>query len=138
MSCSPPSRANRRYQARIIAVSLLYAVTLIGASYGFKHHLVSGPAAYVVAVLPALSIIGMFIAIGRYLVEEQDEYLRMLMVRQSLWASGFALSAATIWGFLENYRLVDHFDVYWVSVLWFFGLGIGAIANGISLHRRGE
>ena len=61
-------------------------------------------------LLPALPIIGIFAAIGRYLVEEQDEYVRMLMVRQTLWASGFALSVATIWGFLENFGLVGHVD----------------------------
>ena len=75
----------------------------------------TGGLAYVVAVLPALPIIGIFAAIGRYLVEEQDEYVRMLMVRQTLWASGFALSLATIWGFLENFDLVGHIDAYYIA-----------------------
>ena len=69
-----------------------------------------GGLTYFVAVLPALPIIGIFAAIGRYLVEEQDEYVRMLMVRQTLWASGIALSLATIWGFLENFGVVGHVD----------------------------
>ena len=67
-------------------------------------------------MLPALPIIGIFGAIGRYLVEEQDEYVRMLMVRQTLWASGFALSVATIWGFLESFDLVGHVDGYYVAI----------------------
>ena len=70
-------------------------------------------AAYFVAIFPALPIIGIFGALGRYLVEEQDEYVRMLMVRQALWASGFALSLATVWGFLENFGLVGHADGYY-------------------------
>ena len=32
------------------------------------------------------------------------------MVRQTLWASGFALSVATVWGFLESFDLVGHVD----------------------------
>ena len=121
--------------SRVIWLSLAYAVTLLAAVYGFKHQLVSGPAAYLAAILPALAIVGVFFAIGRYLVEEQDEYLRMLMVRQALWASGFALSIATIWGFLESFDLVGHIETYYISVLWFGGLGVGECANRLADRR---
>jgi hypothetical protein len=132
MQCSPGSRAYRRYNLRVIVLSLLYAAFLLSASYAFKHHLLSGPVVYGVAVLPALPIIGLFVALARYIAEEQDEYLRMLTVRQMLWASGFALSVATIWGFLQAYDLVERVDGYWVAVLWYFGLGLGQIANAIT------
>jgi hypothetical protein len=129
------SPATRRYNVRVIILSLVYAAFLIGAVYGFKHHLVGGALAWIVAVLPALPIVGIFAAIGLYLVEERDEYLRMLMVRQTLWASGFALSIATVWGFLESFELVSHVEVYWVSVLWFGGLGLGNFANRLTIGR---
>jgi hypothetical protein len=127
----------KRYNWRVIWLSLAYAAFLLPAVYGFKHALIPGALRYVVAILPALPIIGIFIAIGRYLVEEEDEYVRMLMVRQILWASGFALSVTTIWGFLDNFGLVGHADGYWVVVVWFFGLGIGGIANKLTLGERG-
>lgn len=136
MSVSP---AQRRYNKRVIWLSLAYAAALIGTVYAFKHHLVAGPVAWVVAVLPALPIVGIFAAIGLYLVEEHDEYVRAMTVRQTLWASGFALSIATIWGFLESFELVSHVEAYWVSVLWFGGLGLGNCANRLStVGRRGE
>ncbi|MEO5613258.1 MAG: hypothetical protein ABIT68_11025 [Sphingomicrobium sp.] len=131
------SVAFRRYNWRVIWLSLLYAGALLLAVYGFKHHLLSGRLAYGVAVLPALPIIGIFAAIGRYLVEEQDEYLRMLMVRQTLWASGFALSLATIWGFLESFALAGHVEAYYIAVAWFFGLGLGGIINKLTLGDGG-
>jgi hypothetical protein len=126
-----------RYNWRVVWLSLLYAAFLISAVYGFKHKLVADDLAYVVAILPALPVIGIFAAIGRYLVEEQDEYVRMLMVRQTLWASGVALSAATIWGFLESFDLVRHVDGYYVVIAWFFGLGIGGIVNKLTLGESG-
>ena len=127
-----------RYNVRVIWLSLLYALFLVGAVYGFKHHLlVDGPTAYGAAILPALPIIGIFAAIGRYLVEEQDEYVRMLMIRQTLWASGIALSLATIWGFLESFDLVGHIEAYYVAVLWFAGLGIGGLINKLTVGSRG-
>lgn len=134
-SSSSRSPAWHRYNRRAAGLSLIYAVFLLGAVYAFKHHLVAGPGAWLVGSLPALPIIGIFVAIGRYLVEEQDEYLRMLMVRQTLWASGFALSAATLWGFLESFDLVGHVEAYYIAVLWFGGLGLGACANKLTLGR---
>lgn len=130
------SRATRRYNRAVLILSAIYVALLFGVNTLFNHHALSdGPIAYVAAILPALPIIGVFAAIGRYLVEEQDEYVRMLMVRQTLIASGFALSFATIWGFLESFDLVDHIDSYYVAVLWFGGLGLGACVNKLTLGR---
>ena len=127
----------KRYNHRVIWLSLVYAAFLLPAVYGFKHNLVPGQLKYIVAILPALPIIGIFGAIGRYLVEEQDEYVRMLMVRQILWASAFTLSIATTWGFLDNFELVGHADGYWIVILWFFGLGLGGVYNRLTLGDGG-
>ena len=127
------SAAWKRYNWRIIYLSLAYCALLLTAVYGFKHHLIVGAVAWIVAVLPAIPIIGLFAAMGRYLVEEQDEFVRMLMVRQMLWAMGFTLSCATIWGFLDNFGLVGHVDGYWIVVVWYFGQAVGSIANKLTL-----
>jgi len=123
----------KRYNRRVLWLSLLYAACLLAAIFGFKHKLFGGLIAYIAAILPALPIIGIFGAMGRYLFEEQDEYVRMLTVRQSLWASGFALSVATIWGFLESFDLVEHVDSYSVAIIWFMGLGVGSVMNKLTL-----
>ena len=127
------SPAAKRYNRRMIGLWLVYAAALFVALYTFKHQLIDGPVAYVIAILPALPIIGVFATVGRYLVEEQDEYLRMLMVRQTLWATGFALSVATIWGFLENFGLVEHIEAFYIAVIWFLGLGLGSLMNKLTL-----
>jgi hypothetical protein len=127
------SSARKRYNIRMIWLALLYMVALIGATYGFEHDQLNGATAYIAAILPALAIIGMFGAIGRYLVEEGDEYQRMLLVRQILWASAFALSLATTWGFLESFGLTGHVEAFYIAVVWFLGLGLGAIYNRLTL-----
>ena len=127
----------KRYNWRVIWLSLVYAGFLIAAVYGFKHDLVPTALKYPVAILPALPIVGIFVAIGRYLVDEQDEYVRMLMVRQVLWASGFALSLATVWGFLDSFDLVGHADGYYIVIAWFFGLGIGSLVNKYTIGDGG-
>ena len=128
----------RRYNRSVILLSLAYALILIGVITFFKNSSPTGLSAYAAAILPALPIIGLFFAMGRYLVDEQDEYLRMLTVRQTLWASGFMLSVATIWGFLENFDLVHHIDAYYAAVLWFGGLGLGACINKLTLGSSGR
>ena len=127
------SPAGKRYNKRVVWLSLLYAAFLMSAVYGFNRQLLTGPLAYLAAILPALPIIGIFVAMGRYLVEEQDEYVRMLMVRQTLWASAFALSVATVWGFLESFDMVGHVDAFYIAVLWFGGLGLGSCINRLTL-----
>ncbi|KQM73813.1 MULTISPECIES: hypothetical protein [unclassified Sphingomonas] len=129
------SRAIRRYNSTVIILCLLYAAFLMTAIYAFNHQLVSGPLAVVVAILPALPIIGVFAAMGRYLVEETDEYIRMLTARQSFYATGFALSVATIWGFLESFEIVGHVESFYIAVLWFGGLGVGSCINTLTMRR---
>ena len=126
MVCTP---AKRRYQRRVIWLSLLYAGLLIAAVYLFKHQLVTGAFAWIVAILPALAIVAIFAAIGVYIVEEQDEYQRMLLIRQTLYASGFTLSISTVWGFLENFGMVGHVAAYHAVILWFAGFGLGKLIN---------
>lgn len=130
--------AQRRYNRAVILLSVGYVLILFGVITFFRNSSPSGLSAYAAAILPALPIVGIFAMMGRYLVEEQDEYVRMLTVRQTLWASGFALSIATIWGFLESFDLVPHIDSYYFAVIWFGGLGLGALINKLTLGSAGR
>jgi hypothetical protein len=92
----------------------------------------------VLAVLPALPIIGVFWAVMRLLVEEPDEYMRMLHVRQCLFATGFCLTVKTIWEFLQSFDLVPPGNGgFGAAVFWFIGLGIGGIVNKFTLGDAG-
>ncbi len=129
------SPAQRRYNRRVVLLSLTYVGLLFPAVYLLNRDLVSGPLAYLTGVLPALPVTGFFVAIGMYLVEETDEYQRMLLVRQSLVATGVAMTGATIWGFLEGFELLPHLVGYAWPILWFGGLGIGSCVNKL-IERR--
>ena len=132
------SRAIKRYHLRLGVAMAAYIVTLTAALHFVGGGDVTGPFAYLLALLPGVSIAGIFWAIGRLLVEERDEYQRMLLVRQSLVATGFTLSVVTMWGFLENFDLVPHVDAFYVAVLWFSGLALGSCVNWILLRGRGH
>jgi hypothetical protein len=129
MISKPATPETKRYTARVMLLMASYVVLLIGANLFIERNPAPSVIAYVVAVLPALPIIGVFITIGRLLHELRDEYVRMLLVRQALVATGFALSVATAWGFLEDFGFLPHVPGYWAAVLWFGGLGIGGCVN---------
>ena len=132
------SAAQRRYSLRIGAAMAAYIVTLTAALTFVGGGSVTGVAAYLLALLPGLSVAGVFWAIGRLLVEETDEYMRLLLVRQSLVATGFTLSIVTMWGFLENFDLVPHVDAFYIAVLWFGGLGLGSCVNWLTLRDHAD
>ena len=130
-TCVAQGQAQKRYIKRVAIFTSLYLATF--GLMTFLGDEISEPAflRFVIAALPGLAVIGIFWAIGRLIVEETDEFIRMLTVRQTLIASAVALSAASIWGFLEAAGLVIHLDAYWYAVIWFGGLFIGALVNRI-------
>ena len=129
--CIAAGEAQRRYVKRVAIFSSLYLATF--ALMTFLDQEVDLPFAVrvMIGVLPGLAVSGIFWAIGRLIVEEQDEFMRMLIIRQSLIASGLALTSASVWGFLEAADIAPHVDAYWFAIIWFFGLGVGAVFNRI-------
>lgn len=130
--------AARRYTIRLFILMAAYVLLLIFAKWMFKRGFADGALAYVLALLPALPIIGVFWAVMRLLVEQTDEYLRMLMVRQCLFATGFALFVTTIREWLQNFDLIAAGDHgFGAAFFWFAGLGLGALFNKLTVGDSG-
>ena len=118
------SEAIRRYIRRLAVLMAIYLVTLFVAVKLFRAGAVSGLPAYALAILPALPIIGVFWTVMRLLVEEKDEFIRMIHVRQCLFATGFCLTIMTVWEFLQNFDLVPPGNGgFGAAFFWFVGLG---------------
>lgn len=127
---------HRRYTRAVMLLMGGYVATLVGVNLFFKNSAPTGLSAYAAALLPALPVIGVFVAIGRLLTSLRDEYQRYLMTRQILIATGFTLSVATAWGFVESFGLLPHVPAFYATVLWFAGLGLGGCINAL-LERHG-
>lgn len=131
------SPAIRRYLIRLFVLMAIYMACIFTAGYLFRHNPPSGIAAYALAVLPALPIVGVVWTIMRLIIEETDEYLRLLHVKQNLFATGFCLTVMTVWEFLQNYDVVSHdMHGFGATFVWFLGLGIGAVWLRL-VHREG-
>ena len=123
------SPAMKRYVRSIVVLMTLYVACLIAANSLVDRKVATGIFAYGAAILPAIPIAGVFVAIGRLLTTLEDEYVRMLMVRQAMVATGFAMAACSVWGFLGEFGLVAKPALYWAAILWFMGLGVGGMTN---------
>ncbi len=122
----------------MMVVMVVYVLVIIGGSFAKNEGLLNDAATILVAIVSGLCVAGVFWAIGRLIVEEEDEYLRMLVVRQSLIATGFALSIASIHGFLAIFEVLPKTDLFWVPMLWFAGLAIGAASNRLKFGSWGQ
>jgi len=119
--------AYRRYLRRFIPASLLYVVAIFLASWLIPDGAAATALTVGIALLPGLAIIGMIWAMGRLLVELDDEYLRMLEVQKALVATGFALAVAGTWGLLEIYTDVPKLPVFLIFPVWCGGLFLGQL-----------
>jgi hypothetical protein len=114
--------AARRYVKRFVPLMIVYSVTVVGVSMWMERGGPTGWLRYVVAILPALPIVGVIAAMGAFIVEQKDEYQRMLMVKNALIATGFALSVSTAWGFLQAYGLAPLYPGYAAFILFCIGM----------------
>ena len=73
------------------------------------------------------------------LVEEPDEFIKLMMVRQALIATGFCLTVMTIWEFLQNFDLVAPGNGgFGAAFFWFVGLGVGGFYNWLTTGTTGN
>ncbi len=126
MKCSTTNPAQRRFLVRFALCMALYAVALVAAVVVFVHFRPSGVGGYVLALLPALAIIGMLVVIGVYLSEETDEFIRNMQVRALLGGIGGTLSVVSVWGFLENFMQVRRMDLFLVYPLFWVATGVSS------------
>ncbi|MEO1969170.1 MAG: hypothetical protein ABGW87_10715 [Sphingomonadaceae bacterium] len=118
------SEASVRYTRRIAISSLLYVLGLGVAITLDRRMELSGALALVIALLPVLPIFGMIWAMARYIIEEQDEFLRHRAIMASLIGLAAVLGIASFWGFLEQFRLVPHAYGWWALPIWAIAMGL--------------
>jgi uncharacterized YccA/Bax inhibitor family protein len=124
MICSTNNPAARRYMWRFSVTMLFYILFLVLAVWVFVRYHPAGPLAWLLALLPALGIVGQIAAFGMYLAEEKDEFQKNLGVQSMIWGIGATLSVTVVWGFLENFVHLRHMDLILVYPLFCMCSGI--------------
>jgi len=126
MICLPKNSAVRRFVFRVVAsVSANIVLTIFVASCFDEFH-PHGPLAYLLAVLPAVAILGYIVALGLFLVEEKDEFQRNVFIQTLLCGIGGTLVFMEVWGSLETYMHIRHFPTTWTFTLFWIFCGISS------------
>jgi len=131
--------AIRHFIARFVSMIAVYVLV----SLAIIHYLVrshpTGPILYVLAVLPAIPIIGSIVVVGLYLSEEKDEFLRTVFERSLLWGMGGTLAMTSTCGFLEMFAHVHLTSRYVSPLFWvfpFFWIFTAIASAGLRVHYR--
>lgn len=113
--------AMRRFTVRIIAANVAYVLFSVLVSLFFYRFHPNGPIAYLLAVLPAVAILGVIVTFGLYLAEERDEFQRNMLIQALLWGLGGVFVFTSAWGSLETFTHIRHFQPSWTFlVFWAF------------------
>jgi hypothetical protein len=132
MFCSANNPASRRYIIRSVISAGLVILFAVFAAVSFHLWHLHGAPAYLVAILPALPILGALVATGIYLKEEKDEFQRNLLVQSLLGGIGGTLALTTIWGYLEDFTKTPRMDL--ISVYAWFWIFVG-VSYGVVRRR---
>jgi len=124
MQCYPATKAGLRYIYRLAATMALYLLFLFLAQWTFHHLHPTGLVVYLLAILPALPLVGSLAVVGLYIAEESDEFERSILVQSLLWGLGGALAFGTIWGSLEDFANAPHLSTYYVFLFFWIFMGI--------------
>ena len=114
----------KRYFVRLSISMTGYAVVLVSGLTLVKAGMPYGMRIFL-AFATAAMICGVFLTIYRRLMECDDEYQRLLLVKQTLLATGATLGITTFWQFLAVYDVLAE-GPNWFGVIWLAMFGIAA------------
>ncbi|MBB4154945.1 hypothetical protein GGQ80_002861 [Sphingomonas jinjuensis] len=129
--------AQRRYMWRFLPAMVVYSLVIPVSSSLIDGHRVDGVTLIALSIAPALPLLVAIAAVGLYLIEETDEYVRMRAIIGALGGTGLVLAFGTVWGFLEQGGVVAHIPAWFVFPLWAIGLGLSQGLCGL-INRWGS
>ncbi|WP_213981481.1 hypothetical protein [Sphingomonas sp. dw_22] len=116
--------AQRRYVWRFSIAMTAYVVVLFACTWAGRAYDPHGPALFLLSLLPALPLLVVIGVMGRYLIEEGDEFIRARLVTAMIGGIGVTLAVTTVWGFLEEGGVVAHFPTFLAFPLWCASFGL--------------
>ena len=123
--------AMKSYNRRILFWSFAYVALFFGSIWLYQAFKPGGVILVLIALLPAIPVLWTIQAIGRYIGEEDDEYIRYRHIQAGIFATGITLAIATVCGFLQIFGLLPYIPLYMAMPVWAMGLGMGQMINRI-------
>lgn len=116
---------DREYRIGLSAWMVAYAALLTLSILIIRAQSPQGLLLYALAVAPSLPIGGTIWQMLRYM-DRCDEYVRAIVTRRFVLATGVTLFLCTAWGFLESNAGLPHVDLYLVYPLFWGSFGVAS------------
>ena len=127
-SCFFPTKASFRYQARLLPTMLVYVLFVFITQWAFHHSHPTGAMVYLLAILPAVPLVGSIAIVGLYIAEESDEFQRSILIKSMLWGFGVALAIGSTWGCLEDFANAPHRSAFYAYLSFWI---VNAISGSV-------
>lgn len=115
--------AQRRYVVRTLAFMSGYVAINMAAIAGAFDDISSPVAAWILALSVSAPVIGQIWA-TLSLMRESDEFVRAVIAKQFILASGLAMAIASVWGFGESYADAYHLPAWLIYPLFWACYGV--------------
>jgi hypothetical protein len=103
--------AGRRYVVRTMAFMAGYVAINVLAIFGAFDEIIGRPIAWALALTVAAPVIGQIWA-TLSLLRDSDEFVRAMLTKVFVIATGLTLAACTVWGFGESYANAPHIPAW--------------------------
>ncbi len=117
--------AGRRYVIRTFAFMVPYVVICLAAMGGAFDEVIGRPAGWFLAGVVSAPVLGQIWA-TLSLMRESDEFVRAVVAKQFILASGIAMAGATLWGFGESFAGAPHLPAWLIYPLFWGAFGVVA------------
>ena len=117
------SSAHRRYVVRTMAFMSGYVAVNVAAIFGAFDDITTPVAAWALALTVSAPVIGQIWA-TLALMRESDEFVRAVVAKQFILASGLAMAIASVWGFGESYAAAPHIPAWIIYPLFWACFGV--------------
>ena len=115
--------AGWRYFVRTMAFMSGYVAVNVAAIFGAFDDIASPMAAWALALVVSAPVVGQIWA-TLSLMRESDEFVRAVIAKQFIIASGMAMALATMWGFGESYADAYHLPAWIIYPLFWACFGV--------------
>lgn len=117
------SPAHKRYVVRTMAFMSGYVAVNVAAIFGAFDDIASPVAAWGLALTVSAPVVGQIWA-TLSLMRESDEFVRAVVAKQFILASGLAMAVASVWGFGESYAAAPHLPAWLIYPLFWACFGV--------------
>jgi len=136
--CGTTTPASRRYQQRMLVTMSLYLAVTLGVVTIVKHAHPHGWLLYAIALVPALPMLAMMGALGVYLQEEKDEYIRLITMRSLLAGTAGLLAVLVVNDVLRSISGAAALPAFTSWVLFFVVFGVAQAVQTIGNRVRDD